>query len=273
MITLLAAIALSDDCCASMKEFTKDPSFRAEHLAPELLDFKPQHGSMKKLTVVGGPEANVFVVPAKEGNNVAVIMIHEWWGLNDYIKREAERLHIATGYAVLAVDMYDGKVATSSEQAGEFVRAVKDERSHAILKSLIEGARGGGVTGKPATKIGTIGYCFGGGWSFQAALKNGALVDACVLYYGMPETDASKLSTLSAPVLGVFGKKDARLGPELVGKFAQAMATATKPLDIRMYDAVHAFANPSNPNYDKVSADKAWAETLAFFGRYLGHSS
>lgn len=269
MIILLAAIALSDDCCASMKEFTKDPAFRAEHLSPEAIDFTPQHGSMKKMTVTGGPEANVFVVPAKEGNNAAVIMIHEWWGLNDHIKREAERLHSATGYAVLAVDMYDGKVATTSDQAGEFVRAVKDDRSHAILKAAIDGARGGSVLGRPATKIGTIGYCFGGGWSFQAALKNGPLVDACVLYYGMPETDPTKLDTLTAPVLGIFGKKDARLGPELVGKFAQGMATATKPLDIRMYDAVHAFANPSNPNYDKASADKAWAETLAFFGRYL----
>jgi carboxymethylenebutenolidase len=89
----------------------------------------------------------------------------------------------------------------------------------------------------------------------------------------MPETDPAKLDTLTAPVLGIFGKQDARLGPDLVGTFAKAMATATKPLDIRMYDAPHAFANPSNPKYDKASADKAWAETLAFFSRYLGHSS
>jgi carboxymethylenebutenolidase len=228
---------------------------------------------MKKIAVAGGPDANVFVVPNKEGNKSVVIMIHEWWGLNDHIKREAERLHNETGYGVLAVDMYDGKVATSSEQAGEFVRAVNDERSHAILKSTIEKARAGTITGRPTTKIGTIGYCFGGGWSFQAALKNGPLVDACILYYGMPETDPTKLGTLTAPVLGIFGKQDTRLGAELVGKFAQGMATATKPLDIRMYDAAHAFANPSNPKFDKVSADKAWAETLAFFARYLGHSS
>jgi carboxymethylenebutenolidase len=136
---------------------------------------------------------------------------------------------------------------------------------------VIEGARGGSVTGTKAEKIGTIGYCFGGGWSFQAALRNGPLVDACVVYYGMPETDPAKLTTLTAPVLGIFGKQDARLGPELVGKFASGMAAATKPLDIRMYDAVHGFANPSNPKHDKVSSDKAWAETLAFFARYLGH--
>jgi carboxymethylenebutenolidase len=270
MITLLATLLLSDDCCASMKEFTKDPDFRAEHLAPENIDYVPQHGKMAKVTVSGGPEANVFVVPAKEGNKAAVVMIHEWWGLNDHIKREAERLNGATGYAVLAVDMYDGKVATSSDQAGEFVRSVNDDRAHAILKSTIEAARNGKLTGSAATKLGTIGYCFGGGWSFQAALRNGPLVDACVLYYGMPETDPAKLTTLTAPVLGIFGKQDSRLGAELVGKFAQGMASATKPLDIRMYDAVHAFANPSNPKYDKVSADMAWAETLAFFRRYLG---
>jgi carboxymethylenebutenolidase len=271
MVALIAVAALTDECCASMKEFTKDPAFRAEHLAPEKIDFTPQHGTMKKVAVSGGPEANVFVVPMKEGGKAAVVMIHEWWGLNDHIKREAERLHAATGYGVLAVDMYDGKVATSSEQAGEFVRAVNDERCHAILTATIESARGGSILGKKAEKIGTIGYCFGGGWSFQAALRNGSLVDACVLYYGMPETDPAKLGTLTAPVLGIFGKRDARLGPELVGKFATGMATALKPLDIRMYDAVHAFANPSNPKYDKASADKAWGEVLAFYARYLGH--
>ncbi len=271
MIMLMAIAALSDDCCASMKDFTKDPAFRAEHLSPENIDFVPQHGKMAKVKVPGGAEANLFIVPPKEGGKAAVVMIHEWWGLNDHIKREAERLHAATGYGVLAVDMYDGKVATTSDQAGEFVRAVNDERAHGILKATLDAAKNGNVLGGAMSKIGTIGYCFGGGWSFQAALKNGPMVDACVVYYGMPETDPAKLGGLTAPVLGIFGKQDARLGPELVGTFAKAMATATKPLDIRMYDAPHAFANPSNPKYDKVSADKAWHETLAFFGRYLSH--
>jgi len=270
MVILMAIAALSDDCCASMKDFTKDPAFRAEHLSPESIDFVPQQGKMGVVKVPGGKEANLFIVPPKEGTKAAVVMIHEWWGLNDHIKREAERLHAETGYGVLAVDMYDGKVATTSDQAGQYVRAVNDERAHAILRATLEAARGGGVLGGNMTKIGTIGYCFGGGWSFQAALRNGPLVDACVIYYGMPETDPAKLGALTAPVLGIFGKQDSRLGPELVGKFAQAMASATKPLDIRMYDAVHAFANPSNPKYDKVSADKAWQETLAFFARYLG---
>jgi carboxymethylenebutenolidase len=270
MITLLATLLISDDCCASMKDFAKDPSFRAEHLAPEKIAFAAKQGRMMKVSVGQGPDANVFVVPPKEGNDVAVVMIHEWWGLNDHIKREAERLNAQTGYGVLAVDMYDGKVATTSDQAGKYVQSVEDNRLHAILKSTIASARDGKLLGKPAVKLGTIGYCFGGGWSFQAALKNGPLVDACVIYYGMPETDPAKLDSLTAPVLGIFGKQDSRLGPELVGKFAQAMASATKPLDIRMYDAVHAFANPSNPKYDKESADKAWAETLAFFKRYLG---
>ncbi|MDQ2985669.1 MAG: dienelactone hydrolase family protein [Armatimonadota bacterium] len=271
MIGFIAFAALSDDCCASMKEFTKDASFRAEHLAPEKIDFQPQTGKMGQVAIPGEPDANVFIVPPKEGSNAAVIMIHEWWGLNDHIKREAERLHAATGYGVLAVYMYDGRVATTSEQAGEFVRSVVDARAHAILRATLEAAKKGNVLSRSVSEVGTIGYCFGGGWSFQAALQNGTLVDACVLYYGMPETDATKLASLSAPVLGVFGKQDSRLGPELVGKFATAMATATKPLDIRVYDAAHAFANPSNPKYDKVSADKAWVETLAFYSRHLGN--
>lgn len=270
MLCILALAAMSDDCCASMKEFTKDPEFRAEHLAPEGMNYSPQYGSMHKIKVPGGDDANLFVVLPKERVKAAVVMIHEWWGLNDYIKREAERLHAATGYGVIAVDMYDGKMATTSDQAGQLVRAVDDDRAHAILKATIHSAKTGNILGGPMAKIGTIGYCFGGGWSFQAALKNGPAVDACVVYYGMPETDPTKLTTLTAPVLGIFGKQDTRLGPDLVGTFAKAMATALKPLDIRMYDAVHAFANPSNPKYDKDAAGKAWNETLAFFARYLG---
>lgn len=80
MIILMAIAALSDDCCASMKDFTKDPEFRAEHLSPENIDFAAQHGKMGKVKVPGGTEANVFIVPSKEGTKAAVVMIHEWWG-------------------------------------------------------------------------------------------------------------------------------------------------------------------------------------------------
>lgn len=269
MVTLLAAVALQDACCGSMHHLTMDPAFTAMHLSPEPLDWSPQAGRMHKVPVPGGPDANLFIVPPRGSTDSAVIVIHEWWGLNNYIKREAERLQADFGYGVIAVDMYDGKVATEREQAGELVRGVNHDRAHAILKAAIDAARNSDLLGKKMLKIGTLGWCFGGGWSFQAALKNGAAVDACVIYYGMPETDATKLTTLTAPVLGIFGKQDANLGPELVGRFAQAMSTALKPLDIRMYDAPHAFANPSNPRYDKASAEKAWQEVRMFFGRYL----
>lgn len=257
-----------DDCCASMKEFSKDPAFQAAHLAPLPLNFKPQQGKMATLDY-GRGSSPVFVVPPAEGVDAGVVMVHEWWGLNDYIKQQAERLHKETGYGVVAVDLYGGKVATTSEEAAKLVQGVDDETASAIMRAAPVKIKDGSVFGRKISKVGTIGWCFGGGWSFQAALMGGSNVDACVMYYGMPETEPDKLRALKAPVFAVFGNQDKRLDPELVGKFAQGMAAAARPLELRVYDADHAFANPSNPKYDKMHAEDAWNATLFFLRRYL----
>lgn len=265
---LLAAAIADDDCCASMKTLAADPAFIALHLNPEQIDFTPKYGKMGKLAYDGGSAA-VFLVPPRPGSSVGIVMIHEWWGLNDHIKREAERLHEATGYGVAAIDLYAGKVATTQEQASQFIRQVDDKAAGAIVAAAPKKIKDGSLFGRKLDKVGTIGYCFGGGWSLQTALRAGDAVDACVMYYGMPETDAEKLEALTAPVLGVFAIRDRGIGPDVVGKFAEGMARAGKRLNIRSYDAEHAFANPSNPRFNKEAADKAWTETLAFFRRYL----
>ncbi|MBA3725081.1 MAG: dienelactone hydrolase family protein [Armatimonadetes bacterium] len=251
-----------------MKEFAKDPAFRAEHLSPEALDFVPQTGKMGTFAYEGGT-AKTFLVPPAPDTKAGVIVIHEWWGLNDHIKREAEALGRATGYAVAAIDLYDGRVATSSDEASKFIQMVDDDRARKIVTAAPKLIEDGTMFGRKLERVGVVGYCFGGGWSFQTALLGGANVDACVLYYGMPELVPEKLRALQAPVLGVFGNKDRRLGPELVGKFAQAMAVAAKPLELRVYDADHGFANPSNPKFDKANAKDAWKAMLVFFKRYL----
>ena len=268
LIPIALMVIGGDDCCASMKVFAKDPGFRAEHLAPEKISFTPQHGSVGTLDY-GAGKAPVFIVPPARKARAAVIVIHEWWGLNDYIKREAERLHKDTGYGVVAIDLYGGKVATTSEEAGKLIQTVDDAVAKAIVMAAPEQIKTGTLFGRKLDKVGTLGWCFGGGWSFQTALLGGDKVDACALYYGMPETDPVKLRDLKAPVLGIFGNQDQRLNAALVGKFAEGMAGAARPLELRVYAAGHAFANPSNPKYDKKNAEDAWQATLVFFKRYL----
>jgi carboxymethylenebutenolidase len=190
-------------------------------------------------------------------------MIHEWWGLNGYIKQEAEKLQKELGNVnVYALDLYDGKVADNAQDAGRYMGEVKEDRARAIIQGAIDRA------GKKA-KIYTIGWCFGGGWSLQASLMAGKQGRGCVMYYGMPESDLAKLKKLNADVLGIFAEKDAWITPAVVATFEKNMKDAGKKITVKSYDADHAFANPSNPKYSKEFAEDAHQRALAFFREHL----
>ena len=158
--------------------------------------------------------------------------------------------------------MYDGNVASTREDAQKYMGAMSTERG----KSIIEGALN--FAGEDAV-IGTIGWCFGGGWSLQAALVGNDQTAACVMYYGMPVNDVDELKKLNAPVLGIFGSEDQWINPEVVETFSDNMTLANRSLTVEMYKANHAFANPSNPEYDKEATVDAYAKTLAFFVKNL----
>jgi carboxymethylenebutenolidase len=162
---------------------------------------------------------------------------------------------------VIALDLYDGKVATTQQEAGKYMGEAKEERIRAIIKGALD------YVG-PKAKIGTIGWCFGGGWSLQTALMAGKQTSACVMYYGMPETDVDKLKAINGPVLGIFAKKDGWINPDKVKEFEANMKKVAKKLTVKMYDADHAFANPSNPKFDKEAAADAHKAALAFLKKY-----
>jgi carboxymethylenebutenolidase len=189
-------------------------------------------------------------------------MIHEWWGLNEHIQLQAEKLSQDGQYVVLAVDLYEGAVAEKREEAAKLMQSVDEKKARRTLQSAIQYLTDGNEFA--FTKIGVVGWCFGGGWSLQTALLGGQSIGACVIYYGWPETSPDRLKNLECPVLGIFGKQDTGISAELVGKFEAAMKSAGKKLDLRWYDAPHAFANPSNPAYNKDAADDAWQRVLAF---------
>jgi carboxymethylenebutenolidase len=194
-----------------------------------------------------------------------LVVIHEWWGLNEHIVHWTDRL-AAEGYAALAVDLYLGQVAQDRDRAMALVGAVDDD---VALDTLRRAHRF--LTDDPrvrAPRTGSIGWCFGGGWSLRLALGEPEM-DACVVYYGKLVTDPVELAPLGAEVFGVFGSRDGSIPPDVVADFAEALKTAGKPHTIRVFEADHAFANPSSQRYDEDAATAAWAEVRAFLAETL----
>ncbi|WP_437575524.1 dienelactone hydrolase family protein [Sorangium sp. So ce887] len=195
----------------------------------------------------------------------ALVVVHEWWGLNEHIKHWTDRL-AEDGYAALAVDMYGGKVATTPDDAMAAMKAVDEakgiETVRAAHRFLATDAR------VLAPRTGSIGWCFGGAWSLKLALNEPEL-DAAVLYYGRLVTDPAQLKAIKAPVLGVFGNMDKGIPPEVVNEFDKALHEASVEHEVLRYDADHAFANPSGERYDTKAAADAWEKVRRFLAAKL----
>jgi carboxymethylenebutenolidase len=188
----------------------------------------------------------------------AVLLIHEWWGLNDQIKFVAGEL-AREGYVALAIDLYEGKVASSPDEADRLRKAVDPASASDTLVSWVEWLE---KHPKGTGKVATIGWCFGGGWSLNASIATP--VEATVVYYGQVDQPAERLSRLKGPVLGHFATRDQWINRAMVEHFERAMAEAGKPLTVCWYDADHAFANPTGARYDAEDAKLAWDRSLAF---------
>jgi len=193
----------------------------------------------------------------------AVITIHEWWGLNDQIKA-ATAEYAKEGYLALALDLYGGEVAETRGRASELTRSVDAEAGKGVVASWAKWLR---EHSESTGRLGTVGWCFGGGWSLQTAVT--APVDACVIYYGRCDLPAETLARLEGPVMGHFGTQDSFIDEEMVARFATAMNEAAKSYIVHWYDADHAFANPTGARYDEADARLAWSRTLDFFGDHL----
>lgn len=195
----------------------------------------------------------------------AVMLIHEWWGLNDQIKAVAAA-YAENGYLALALDMYDGKVAADDDRdaAKALMQAVDAERGVGTVVAWSEWLRDHDAG---SGKLGTVGWCFGGGWSLNAAISTP--VDACVIYYGRVNKTAEQVSSLSGPVQGHFATRDSFINAEMVGGFEKAMDQAGKTYETYWYEADHAFANPTGARYDDEDAKLAWARTMTFLAKHL----
>ena len=200
----------------------------------------------------------------------AVVMIHEWWGLNDNIKDMANEL-ASEGYVVLAADLYNGEVVADPNRAMELVSSVRENPEQAIsnLQSAVQYLAS--LPNVNSSRIASLGWCFGGGQSLQLALNSEQNpLAATVIYYGNLVNDTNELSKINWPVLGIFGDQDQSIPVESVNAFEQALNETGVTNEIYIYPGVgHAFANPSGDNYAPAETVDAWEKTLAFLKKYV----
>ena len=204
----------------------------------------------------------LLYTPQGKGPFPGIIVIHEWWGLNDWVKEQASRL-ADEGYVALAVDLYRGKVATTPDEAHELMRGVPEDRAARDLQAAF--AFLSSQSNIKKDRIGSIGWCMGGGYSLDVALTEPTLA-ADVINYGHLASDQESLNKIHSPILGIFGAQDRGIPPEDVKKFEQALKQQGKSIEVMVYpDAGHAFENPNNKaGYRADDAADAWKRTLNF---------
>jgi carboxymethylenebutenolidase len=266
-IRILAALVLCGvSCVASAGDRDKDyaDAMSREHARDEPVPAAA--GGTPAAGVHGGPvtygEFSGYLARPEGGPKAGLIVIHEWWGLNDNI-REMTRRFAAEGYLALAVDLYGGRAAADPGEArGLMSEAMASpEQVMANLRAAFEWLDANTGTGR----VGSIGWCFGGGISLRTALMLPESLDAVVIYYGRPETDPKVLEPLAMPILGIFGGQDRGTPLETVRAFEQALEAQGKDAEIVVYpEAEHAFANPSGNRYAPEAAQDAWRRTVEF---------
>ncbi len=216
-----------------------------------------------------GTAQGILYLPQGAGPHPALVLIHEWWGLNDWIKQEAAG-YAAKGYVVLAVDLYRGKVANDPETAHELMRGLPQDQGVRDLTAAVAYLQGRKDVKRD--RIGSEGWCMGGGYALQLAIAAPSL-KAVAINYGALATDKTALGKIHAAVLGNFGGKDQGIPPEAVHAFEASMKSLGKPVDAKIYpDSGHAFENPNNKTgYRPDDAADALARVDRFFAENLKH--
>jgi carboxymethylenebutenolidase len=223
----------------------------------------------KPVTYKSGDESvqGVLYTPDGKGPFPALVVIHEWWGLNDWVKEQAAKLS-DEGYVTLAIDLYRGKVATTPDEAHEIMRGVPEDRAARDLHAAVEFLKSQSNVKKD--RIGSIGWCMGGGYSLNVALQEPTLAVA-VINYGHLASDAASLKKINASVLGIFGAQDRGIPVDDVKKFGQALEQQGNKVEIVIYpDAGHGFENPNNKaSYRADDAADAWKHITSFLAATL----
>jgi len=266
---ILSTAAFGQNSCCSraiamasmptMVSMSEDPTFRAAHDEPLVFHYENGLGKIIQIPVQGDKNAQAYEIKAKVKSDKYLLVIHEWWGLNDYIKQETDKIYTSLEgkVNVIAIDLYDGKVATVKDSAAAYSQSLKEARATGIIKGVFTHAG-------PKAQIATLGWCFGGGWALQTSLLAGDKNIATVMYYGSPVNDVDKLKKFHGELLGIFAEQDQWISPTVVKQFDENLTVAGVKHSIKSYNAVHAFANPSNPNHNKEYTAEAYKMSVDF---------
>lgn len=204
-----------------------------------------------------------YASPNTPGIYPGVVMVHEWWGLNDNVRDMAKTL-ASNGYRVLAVDLYTGRVAQNMHDAQNYVSSLDQTQSILNMRAAKQY-----LIAEGSTKIAVLGWCFGGGQALKYSLSEKDL-SATVVYYGQLSSDPVRLKNITWPVLGIFGDKDNSIPVDTVRTFEAFLNRNKIPNEIYVYPGVgHAFANPTGSNFAPEETKDAWDKTLKFLEKYL----
>ncbi|MGE0667079.1 MAG: dienelactone hydrolase family protein [Sphingomonadales bacterium] len=230
---------------------------------PALAEMAAATTSEQTIATASGRTVNASLAVPAVTPAPALILIHEFWGLNDQIRTMAAEF-ARLGFLSLAVDLYDGKLGKTQEEARGYMSQVKPEEATDTLVSwanwLREHKQGTG-------KLGSVGWCFGGGWSMETGIEAGT--DATVVYYGKVDHSVERLKQLKGPVMGHFATRDGFIDKPMVDSFEANMKEAGKQATVHWYEADHAFANPTSARYDAEDAKLSWERTTAFLDNIL----
>ncbi|HEY7534821.1 MAG TPA: dienelactone hydrolase family protein [Thermodesulfobacteriota bacterium] len=223
-------------------------------------------GKMVSYKSDGETVSGFLVTPTEKGPFPAIIVIHEWWGINNQIQNKAKEL-AKEGYVTLVVDLYRGKATTDPEEAHELLRGLPEDRAMRDMLSAVSYLKTLPIVKKD--KIGSIGWCMGGGYSLSLAI-NSPDISACAVYYGRLVTDKNQLRKINASVIGFFGDEDKGIPVSSVKAFEEDMKELGKDVSIYIYNgAGHAFANEEKPSYVPKAAIDSWEKSLTFFNQKL----
>lgn len=233
-------------------------------------DSKTMAAVIERSVNENGLQGMYFVPSQREGKLPGLLVVHEWWGLNEQIKDEARNL-ADKGYAVFAISMYGDEVASDSKRAGELATAVRNnpadaERQMKLALDFLEKQ-----SEADASRLGVVGWCFGGAMGIILASSGDKRVKAEVVYYGTPITDTERLKNISMPILGHWGAEDQGIKVDAVRAFEKSLKDQGTPVEFHIYDgAGHAFANPTrSDSYRPEATATAWTRTLDFLAKNL----
>jgi carboxymethylenebutenolidase len=275
-ILLFAALAIgfissaqTPACCvkppagSGLMAMAKTEAFMKAHDAPEPFYYAAQRGSDITFNTLDGKKGRAYFLPSPGATVRTLIIFHEWWGLNDYIRREADRWQDSLGNVdIYAIDLYDGVVATTADEASKLSSSRDIRRTDVLIKGLLA------KIGRD-NQIATLGWCMGGSYAFRAAVLAEKQAAGCVMYYGFPEKDAKNITPLQTDVLYIWAARDKFITRDMVTAFESSVKASGHNINVETYDADHAFANPSNPHFDAAAAAAAQSKALPFLRSHL----